>query len=100
MKKILIALNATLMALPIFNKAQSEEIVHVENIKNVSTEIINLNFADVQKLEKVDGISNKIAIAIVDYRSKNGFFKSIEQVMEVSGIGPVTYEKIKSKLCV
>ena len=45
----------------------------------------------------LDGIGEKKAQAIIDYRNKNGF-KSIEEIMEVDGIGSTTYEKIKDRL--
>lgn len=100
MKKILVALNATLMALPVFNKNQTQEIVYIEPNDKDAYQMVNLNFSSSDKLEKVDGISSKIAIAIVEYRLKNGYFKSVDELINVSGIGPITYEKIKSKLCV
>lgn len=100
MKKILVALNATLMALPVFNKSQTQEIVYIEPNDKDAYQMVNLNFSSSDKLEKVDGISSKIAIAIVEYRLKNGYFKSVDELINVSGIGPITYEKIKSKLCV
>lgn len=102
MKKILLALNGILIAIPGVNFIQEEYVLVAEDeVKNVNiTMIINVNFASVQKLESVDGISLKIAQAIVEHRENNGFFKNIEQLLEVKGIGPVTYEKIKDKLSV
>ena len=46
----------------------------------------------------LDGIGEKKAQAIIDYRNKNNGFKTIEELLEVDGIGSTTYEKIKDRL--
>jgi len=57
---------------------------------------INLNSASAAQLEALPGIGATRAQAIVDYRSSNGPFKAAAEVVNVPGIGPKTYEKIKS----
>lgn len=61
---------------------------------------IDINSATVADLEKLSGIGPSKAQAIVDYRTKNGAFKTTEDIKKVSGIGDKTYEKIKSDLAV
>lgn len=56
---------------------------------------INLNTASASELEEVNGISETLANRIVEYRLENGSFESLEELMEVVGIGIVTYEKIR-----
>ncbi len=56
---------------------------------------VNLNTADLATLETLPGIGPTIAQRIVDYRQAHGPFERIEDVMEVSGIGPATFEKIR-----
>lgn len=59
---------------------------------------ISLNRASVQALQTLEGIGPVRAQAIVDYRVAHGPFKSIEEVDQVPGIGPVTLEKIRGRL--
>jgi competence protein ComEA len=56
--------------------------------------IISINSADASVLEGVPGIGPVKAAAIVQYRDEIGSFSSIEQLLEVSGIGPATLESI------
>jgi competence protein ComEA len=65
-----------------------------------SPQKIDINRADPWLLEALPGIGEVIAQAIVDYRSENGTFKRIEDLLKVSGIGPVTLEKIKDYITV
>ena len=57
---------------------------------------VNINADDADKLTSVNGITSSIASSIVSYRSSNGVFKTIEQLMEVYGIGNATYRKIRN----
>ena len=56
---------------------------------------IDLNTASPGELETLPGIGPVKAKAIVDYREQAGGFGSVSQVMEVTGIGPATYESIR-----
>lgn len=56
---------------------------------------IDLNAADPATLETLPGIGPAIAQRIIDYRQTHGPFNSIEDIMEVSGIGPATFEQIQ-----
>lgn len=59
---------------------------------------ININTADSAELQKLNGISEKKAQQIISYRQKNGQFKQIEDLKQVSGIGDKTFETLKSQL--
>lgn len=60
---------------------------------------VNINTASAAELQdKLVGIGQKKAQAIVDYRTKNGNFKNIEQLAEVSGIGQATVEKNRANI--
>lgn len=61
---------------------------------------ININTAAVEELDTLPGIGPVIAQSIIDYREANGPFKSIEEIIQVSGIGDVTYAKIKDRISV
>jgi competence protein ComEA len=56
---------------------------------------VNINTADTVALETLPGIGPTIAGRIVDYRQANGPFSTIEEIMDVSGIGPATFEGIR-----
>ena len=56
---------------------------------------ININTADAAELTKLTGIGETRADAIIAYRSEHGGFKSIEEIMQVSGIKEGTFAKIK-----
>lgn len=49
---------------------------------------VNINSADAAQLETLDGVGPATAKAIVEWREANGPFRSVEQLMEVRGIGP------------
>lgn len=61
---------------------------------------ININTADATKLQELQGIGPSTAQAIIDYRTQNGNFKTIEDIKEVSGIGEGKYSKIEASICV
>ena len=68
------------------------------NDKNESNGKVSLNKATLDELMTLDGIGEKKAQAIIDYRNKNNGFKTIKEILEVDGIGSTTYEKIKDRL--
>lgn len=70
-----------------------EEVVGVETGGKIS-----LNRASGKMLEELSGIGPAMAGRIMDYRTKNGGFKNIEEVKLVDGIGEALYEKIKDRL--
>ncbi|MDD9315931.1 ComEA family DNA-binding protein [Acinetobacter lactucae] len=63
-----------------------------------SSEQIHLNQANIDELQKLKGIGEKKAQAIVEYRQKNGGFKNIDEFKNVKGIGPAIFEKNKTRL--
>jgi competence protein ComEA len=56
---------------------------------------VNINLADAAALESLPGIGPSLAQRIVEYRQANGPFAQIQDIMEVSGIGPATFEKLR-----
>ena len=49
---------------------------------------------------QLPGIGEVKAQAIIDYRNQNGPFTSLEQIQEVSGIGPATFNKLKELITI
>jgi competence protein ComEA len=61
---------------------------------------ININTANSAQLDTLPGIGPAKAAAIIDYRTKNGPFRTIEDIQKVSGIGPVTFSNMQSSITV
>lgn len=65
------------------------------------SETVNINKADAETLQKVlAGIGKNKANAIVAYRETNGEFASVEELIEVKGIGKAILDKNREKLTV
>jgi len=64
------------------------------------SKLININTADSATLQQLTGIGPATAEKIIDYRTANGSFKSIEDIKNVSGIGEKTFEKFKDKITI
>ncbi len=64
-------------------------------------ERININTADVATLDRVlDGVGPAKAAAIVEHRRVNGAFRSIDQLVNVKGIGIATVERNRNRIMV
>ena len=61
---------------------------------------ININTATSEELDGLKGIGPTKAKAIVDYRKKNGPFKSVDDLQNVHGIGPETLKDIRREVTV
>jgi len=59
---------------------------------------ININTADVEALASLKGIGTKKAEAIIAWREKNGGFTSVEQLLEVKGIGAAILDANRESL--
>ena len=70
------------------------------NITVGSALTLNINTATEEQLDQLPGVGPSTAKAIVDYRTQNGRFSSIEDIQEVSGIGESKYSKICGLICV
>ncbi|MDH4146592.1 MAG: helix-hairpin-helix domain-containing protein [Acidimicrobiia bacterium] len=62
--------------------------------------LINVNTASATELEALSGIGEVLAAAIVDYRTENGPFASVDDLESVSGIGPATLEEIRDQVTI
>ena len=62
---------------------------------DATTAKINVNTADAAELEELPGIGEVLSQAIVDYRAENGPFSSVDELEDVSGIGPAILEDVR-----
>ena len=67
---------------------------------NYAADTIDINSADKETLMAVKGVGEMRAEAIIDYREVNGPFGSIEELMEVEGIGQATLDANRDILIV
>ncbi|WGE42097.1 ComEA family DNA-binding protein [Actinobacillus equuli] len=84
---------------PVVQNAQatSTEHSHAEMTNNAN--LVNINTATAAEIQdKLVGIGAKKAQAIVEYRTKNGAFSSLEQLTDVSGIGKATLDKNRDRI--
>jgi competence protein ComEA len=82
------------------NKDTPEEKLVPNNTAVNEGDIININTADKEDLEKIPGVGPVTAEKILDYREKQGYFNSIEDMKNVDGIGDKTLDKMREKITV
>ena len=61
---------------------------------------VNINTAGMEELDTLPGIGESLAGRIIAWREANGPFTSIEQIMEVSGIGEATFAELRDRVTV
>ncbi|MGN1416338.1 MAG: ComEA family DNA-binding protein [Oscillospiraceae bacterium] len=74
----------------------AEETVHEEQ----TSQLININTAGLEELMTLDGIGEVIAGRIIEYREANGAFGSVDELINVKGIGEKKLEAIRDFVCV
>ena len=73
---------------------KSSEVEEQTNAK------VNINTASKEKLETLPGIGETTAQKIIDYREQNGKFKTVEDLLNVTGIGEAKFNNLKDKIVV
>jgi competence protein ComEA len=75
---------------PLTKSSSMEEITGKASIEDLQP--ININTATQEELETLPGIGPSKAAAIIDYRSTNGPFTTVEDILQVTGIGEKTLQ--------
>lgn len=95
---------AVLVSLPLAATAAESPATESANAaaaQVAQTGLVNLNTADVTTLQReLAGIGATKAQAIVAYREEHGDFATVDELLEVKGIGEATLEKNRDKLSV
>lgn len=78
----------------------SEDIMLPAENNADSAALVNINTATVHHLQRLNGIGETTAQAVVEYREKHGGFASVGELVNVRGIGEKTLEKILDKITV
>jgi competence protein ComEA len=65
-----------------------------------SAVLVDLNTATASELDLLPGIGPALAQRIIEYRSKHNGFKTVDELRQVSGIGPKKFEAIKDRVTV
>lgn len=66
----------------------------------IAAAVVDLNVATATELEAVKGIGPAKAKAIVEYREKNGPFKTVDDLKGVSGFGQKTIDKVRAEFSI
>ena len=57
---------------------------------------VNINTASVEQLTSLPGVGPSLAQRIVEYRTKSGSFKNVQELMNVRGIGEKSFQKMEA----
>lgn len=97
--------NHQLIVIPNINDKDKEvEVVqggdtnNVESNSSQASNKVNINTADLNGLKTINGIGDSKAQSIITHREKNGKFKTIDDIKNVTGIGEKIFENIKDKI--
>ena len=72
----------------------------LEMLQDLISHPLDLNHATLDELLQIPNLSQRLAQNIITYRSEYGLFDFIESLLDVPGIGPVTYERIRPYITV
>lgn len=101
-KKIAVLFLSCLVSLPVVvSAAESKSPEAAVEVVQTERSVVNLNTADLETLQSaLVGVGKVKAQAIIDHRDANGPFASVDELLEVKGIGAATLEKNRDRLSV
>lgn len=84
----------------VLTNTSGQSQVAASNLESNQKEKVNINTADATTLQTLSGIGSKKAQDIIDYRTQNGNFKTVDELGKVSGFGSKTLEKLKDLITI
>jgi competence protein ComEA len=74
---------------------ERSEASKTAKLTHPSEGLVNINTANLEELQRLPGVGPVTAQRILEYRNRNGRFESVDELMEVEGIGPSKLEKMR-----
>lgn len=71
-----------------------------KSITEKDSKLININTSSASELQSLNGVGEKKAEKIIQFREENGSFKTIEDLKKVDGIGEKTFDSLKSQITI
>lgn len=101
LSSLLFAVLASLSLAAVAAETPKTESAKLAAVQVAQVAVVNLNTVDADTLQReLVGIGEVKAKAIVAYREEHGNFASVDELLEVKGIGQATLEKNRDKLSV
>lgn len=79
----------------VLKRGDQPAVTSVDPASSGGTSVINVNTADTVALETIPGIGPVTAAAIITHRESSGPFETVEDLLDVEGIGPATLESLR-----
>jgi len=73
-------------------------LITLVGFSGLASAAVNINTATKEELTSIKGIGDKRAQDIIDYRAKNGPFKTVDDLEKVPGIGPGFMKRVRSQI--
>lgn len=83
----------------ILETVATDDADYVPTSQSVIDGRININSAEVEELTELNGIGEALAQRIINYRTENGPFVTIEEIMKVPGISEKKFEVLRDDIC-
>ena len=90
-----------LIACLVVSQPAYSQLLQVESYEPIPEQVfdkLNVNLASVEQLVKIKGLGPKKAKAIVEYIQQNGALVSLDELLEIRGIGKGLLSKLKGQL--
>jgi competence protein ComEA len=88
------------LAIIVFLSLLGSGLAQTQNQSKPASGKININTAALAELESLPRIGPKVAQRIIDFRTQNGPFKKVEDLLKVQGIGEKIFNQLKDQITV